>query len=126
MKDNRTEFDKLLFAKISEGDETAFTEIYRIYVPRLINFLTGITQSTQVTNELIQETFLQIWLHRDKLPDVEYPQAWIFRIASNIAYNYLKRKVVEKKVMEKVNYAQPTIQNAIEESLCTCTNESNI
>ena len=91
--------EKILLQRIAEGDEIAFGQLYRLYVPRLASFLQGLTHSSEITNDLVQETFLQVWLHRDKLPAVEQPKAWIFRIAANITYNFLKRKVCKESLL---------------------------
>lgn len=96
--------EKALFLQISEGNEAAFEELYRLYVPRLSVFLFRLSQSRAITDELIQETFLQLWLQRDKLADVDYPKAWIFRIASNITYNYLRRLMTEEKVLARASW----------------------
>ena len=104
MPDEILNNEKLLLLLIADGDEVAFTTLYRLYVPRLASFLNGLTHAPQVTDELIQETFLQLWLHRDKLPEVEQPKAWVFRIAANITYNFLKRKLVEKKALGSLTY----------------------
>lgn len=85
--------------QISDGDEKAFTALYAQYVPQLASFIRGITGSERMVNEIIQETFLQIWIGRDKLARVEAPKAWTFRIAANITYNHLKRLVVERKAI---------------------------
>lgn len=95
--------EKALIFKISEGDEEAFEELYRLYTPRLSSFLQGLTHSSDTTNDLIQETYLQIWLHRDKLIVVEHPKAWIFRTAANITFNYLKRKVSERNILNALS-----------------------
>lgn len=95
--------EKALFLQISEGNEAAFEEVYRLYVPRLSIFLFRLSQSRTTTDELIQETFLQLWLQRDKLAHVDYPKAWIFRIAANITYNYLRRLMTEEKVLARAS-----------------------
>lgn len=93
--------EKALLIRISEGNEAAFEELYRLYVPQLATYLQRLSQSGTVVDEMIQETFLQVWLHRDKLPAVEHPKAWVFRIASNITFNYLKRVLTAEKVIRE-------------------------
>lgn len=117
MPDENLNNEKLLLLRIADGDEVAFTALYRLYVPRLASFLNGLTHAPEVTDELIQETFLQVWLHRDKLPQVEQPKAWVFRIAANITYNFLKRKLVEKKVICKLAHSDNKYSKAADEKL---------
>jgi RNA polymerase sigma-70 factor (ECF subfamily) len=108
--------ERTLFLRIAEGSEAAFTDLYRSYVPLLSSYLTRLTRSRTTVDELIQETFLQIWLQRDKLPEVEFPRAWIFRIASNITFNYLKRLLTEEKARTAVNNSPVADRNEVEEA----------
>jgi RNA polymerase sigma-70 factor (ECF subfamily) len=92
--------DRSLFVKIAEGDETAFSQLFRNYIPILHSFFKGMTKSEDAAEELIQETFLRIWLHRDRLPAIQQPRAWIYRVATNGCYVYLRKKRYEKKMKQ--------------------------
>jgi len=94
--------DKLLFQQIAEGDEGAFTELYHIYIPQLLPFVTAVVRSDAVADEVIQEVFLRLWIGRDKLPAIIEPRAWIFRIASNICFTHLKKSFKEKKYIDSL------------------------
>jgi RNA polymerase sigma-70 factor (ECF subfamily) len=96
-----------LLQRISEGDEQAFAELYKIYVPRLVPFIRRTVQSEIMVNEVIQETFVRLWIGRDKLDAVNDAGAWIYRIAANVSYNYLKRMLVEKRALKIVRDSQP-------------------
>jgi RNA polymerase sigma-70 factor (ECF subfamily) len=73
--------DKELFQLISEGDETAFRQLFHLYAPRFRALALRITQTAAVTEDIIQETFLRLWISRDKLKEIEHPPAWLLRIA---------------------------------------------
>lgn len=118
--------DKELFDRIAEGDGEAFTIVYKRYVPQLAAYIHTITRSESMVDEFVQETFLRLWLNRDRLRDVEEPKGWTFRIAAHICHNYLKRSLVEKKVLGQLaadSYTIPedtaqTIQvKAVQEAL---------
>ncbi|HEY0274178.1 MAG TPA: hypothetical protein VGC22_13385 [Chitinophaga sp.] len=60
--------DKDLFHQIAKGDETAFRRLFHRYVPGLRPLvLPPPTKTAAVTDDIIQETFLRLWLSRDKL-----------------------------------------------------------
>ena len=48
-------------------------------------------RSEEVVAEVIQESLIRLWLHREKLRDVQYPRAWVFKIFSNECFRYLKK-----------------------------------
>lgn len=51
-----------------------------------------LTRSAADTEEVIQETFMRLWMSRDKLLEVRSLHAWIYTIAANECYKYLKKR----------------------------------
>lgn len=100
MQENSSYDDKLLFEQIARGDETAFTQLFNNYAPRLLSFLRKITHSEEQARELVQETFLQIWVKRGNLTSVEQPMAWIYRVASNLSLTYLRNEGNRRRIMQ--------------------------
>jgi RNA polymerase sigma-70 factor (family 1) len=94
--------DGSLIIKIAAGEEEAFAQFYRAMVPQLRPFIYSITRSDAVVEEVIQESFLRFWLNRDKLPGIQDPKAWLFRITANICYTLFQRSVTEKKALDVV------------------------
>lgn len=93
--------EKELLLLTSQGDEQAFERLFNQYVPILQPYLLEMLKSSQAVEDAIQNTFLRIWLQRDKLTDVEFPRTWISRIAINECLNMLRRQQTEKKVLDK-------------------------
>jgi RNA polymerase sigma-70 factor (family 1) len=93
--------DKELLRKISGGDEQAFKELYQRYDAQLYPFLRKLARSERDAQEIIQETFIKIWLSRDRLNEIEQPRAYIFRAAANTSHNWLKRNLVAQKAEQE-------------------------
>lgn len=89
-----------LLEQIAEGSEEAFSTLFRQVVPLLQPSVFKILNSEEGMQEVIQETFIRIWLHRDKLPGLEKPLHWIFRIASNESYTWLRNQAIRRKYTE--------------------------
>jgi RNA polymerase sigma-70 factor (family 1) len=98
--------DHALLSLIAEGDEKAFAALYRLYVPQLLPFINSLVRSDAVADEIIQETFLRIWIGRDKLTNIEEPRAWVFRIAANISYTHLRRTIKERSIIKSIANSQ--------------------
>lgn len=92
--------DRTLFSRIAEGEEWAYRELYHRYGKMLFPFLLKLTGAKHAADDLIQETMLRVWLNRDQLSDVDHPRAWIHRIASNLALNWLRRNTVHEQAVE--------------------------
>lgn len=94
--------DKALFRLIAEGDETAFRQLFRTYAPQFHPMVLHLTKTPSVADDIIQETFLRVWLSRDKLPAIEQPRSWLLRILFYQSFTYLRRQAVHHKALDKL------------------------
>ena len=86
----------LLLLKVSEADENAFGYLFKTYSNRLGHFIMRLTESEQLTQEIVQDVFLKIWVNRNALPGIACFDAYLFTIARNHAFNCLKQIAREK------------------------------
>lgn len=86
-----------LFKKIALGDEQAFRLFFHTYTAKLHPFLMAILHSAPVAEDIIQETFLKVWINREELGQMEYPVSWMYRVASNLALTHLRSRAAEVK-----------------------------
>ncbi|KAA2245459.1 sigma-70 family RNA polymerase sigma factor [Chitinophaga agrisoli] len=104
--------DKELFQLISEGDETAFRRLFHRYVPQLRPLVQHVTKTAAVTEDIIQETFLRLWLSRDKLTEIENPRSWLLRIVFYQSFSYLRKQAVHDKAMDVMAARYPGAEPA--------------
>ena len=100
LTDSHSYNERLLLQQIAEGNETAFRKLFTIYVPFLQPTLRSIVKDAYASDDIIQETFIRIWLYRDKLPAIENPRSWVIRIAYNRAFNYLRNRQTHNKAVQ--------------------------
>ncbi|MCK7556344.1 sigma-70 family RNA polymerase sigma factor [Chitinophaga sedimenti] len=91
-----------LYRRIAAGDEAAFSQLVEVYAPRLQAMAARITGSVAVADDLVQDTFLKVWLTRDQLADVTHPAAWIKKICFYRAVNYVRRQSIHNKVINAI------------------------
>jgi RNA polymerase sigma-70 factor, ECF subfamily len=80
-----------LVMRAHDGDQRAFELLYERYNTRICLYLSRMMGNDGVGCELAQETFLKAW---EALPSLRNPArfaGWIYRIATNCAYNYQHR-----------------------------------
>lgn len=94
--------DKALFQRISEGDEGAFGVLFNTSLQSLEPFIQKMVKSPDNAKEVIQATFLRVWLSRDKLPEIDHPKAWLYKVAANECYTYLRKEATEYRLRETV------------------------
>ena len=89
--------DRELLLRIADGDEVAFRELFDKYTPRMRPVIKAIVGTESVVKDLIQDVFLLLWISREKLPDVESPEKWIFRIVHYESYRWLRQQGVRDR-----------------------------
>jgi RNA polymerase sigma-70 factor (family 1) len=99
--------EKELLRLVAEGDELAFRQLFENYTPKLKAFFLKMTKETSLARELVQETFLNIWLYRDSLAAVEKPSTYIYRIASNVAIAHFRKEDLQRKLVAAMPDTEP-------------------
>lgn len=92
--------EKELLSRIAEGDEEAFSILFYNYLGRLKPFVAKFTVAPADAREIIQETFVRLWINRDKLQQVSNPSAYIFRIAANQYHLLLRKQLSQEKAFK--------------------------
>jgi len=99
--------NKQLFQLISEGDESAFRQLFHIYAPQFRAVALHITKTASVTEDILQETFLRLWISRDKLREIEQPRSWMLRIVFHQCFSYLRKQAIHNKAVATLAPAEP-------------------
>jgi RNA polymerase sigma-70 factor (family 1) len=81
-----------LFKRIAEGDEAAFRQIFHYYNNKLFPVVVTMVRSESDAREIIQEVFIKYWLNRASLPDMANPGGWLYTVACNVAYDFIRSK----------------------------------
>lgn len=99
--------NKELFKLISEGDETAFRQLFHLYAPQFRAMALHITKTASVTEDIVQETFLRLWISRDRLKEIEQPRSWLMRIVFYQCFTFLRKQAVHDKAMAALTPVEP-------------------
>ena len=84
--------DRELWRKMAAGDAQAFDGWYRENGPRLRAFLRHLLGNQQAAEDVMQETFTQIWRRPQAYdPERGAPRAWLFGIARKQAAEWGRR-----------------------------------
>ncbi len=75
-----------------QGDEEAFAWMVRTFGPRLYRLVRRFTATHEDADEILQESFLRAFTHRRGLRDPDRLLAWLRRIATNTALNFIRKE----------------------------------
>lgn len=95
MQDNGIE----LYRRFLSGDERGLEELISLYRHGLLRFIFGYVHDNALAEDLMQEVFVQIYLHRTFKPrdDVSF-KTYLYKIARNKSLNELKRRKRKKEL----------------------------
>ena len=81
-----------LVTRAQSGDEPAFAALYEARVSAVFRYAKSILRDPTAAEDAMAQTFIQAWKGLPKLKDPERFDAWLFRIAHNVALNETRRR----------------------------------
>ena len=109
--------EQLLLKEASVGSEKAFRTLYDAYFHRLSAYIFKFCKSSAATEEIIQEVFLNMWIHRAGLAEVDNFQAYILFITRNKTIDHLRRLARESSLMRNLAHQLQTEINSVEHEM---------
>ena len=91
--------EKLLFAKIKDGNEEAFNKVFDLYYSSLCFFVNNLIHDFDLSRSLVQQVFVDLWIKREQL-NIEFStKSFLFQSAKNKALDYIRHQKVESKFL---------------------------
>ena len=84
--------DPQLVARAQEGDLPAFEELVVKYQREIYGLAYRLVMDAEEAKDLTQQAFMQAFIHIKGFRQQAQFKTWLFRIAINQCYNYLKNK----------------------------------
>ena len=82
----------VLVEQAQQGDRQAFEKLYNYYHEVLRNHIRDICSRNIMPEDVIQDTFLLVWMNLNKLKNTNSFHSWIKKIARNVTYRYVKKE----------------------------------
>jgi len=84
--------DKELIKAYLKGDEKSLEILVSKHLKSVFGFVYHYVGDAQSAEDITQETFLKVWKNLKKFDKNKSFKNWIFTIAKNTAFDYLKKK----------------------------------
>jgi len=91
-KKTEKEIDFELIKAIQNGNMVAFNNMVDRYKDRLMNVIGRMLSSTEEAEDIVQETFIRVYQHRQSFNYQHCFSTWIYTIALNLARNELRKR----------------------------------
>ena len=106
MNKNSLDEDSLLISKAQNGDTGAFNFLMTKYYPRVYASLFSFTKSKEDSEDIAQQTFVKVWQQINSFRGDSALFTWIYRIAINLAKNYVVSASYKK---QKINISSDAV-----------------
>jgi len=101
-------YERLLILRCQAGDDAALGELIAGYSPGLRFFLAKMIGSPEGADDLIQETWIDVYRKINRLKNAGAFAAWLYRIARDKAHRELRRRpptsmAVDEQIAESIS-----------------------
>jgi len=97
---------KSLTERIISGDSQSVTEFYKLYSPRILNYLLKRLPREEDAQEILNDVFLDAIDSISMLKKSENLQAWVFKIAHHKTVNYYRKGKIKSILLSQVPYLE--------------------
>jgi RNA polymerase sigma-70 factor, ECF subfamily len=91
MADLKRMSDEELMQSFQKGDDSAYNEIVERYKNKLLNHIFYYVKEREWAEDIVQDTFVRVYLNKDKYREIAKVSTWIYTIAINLAKTSLSR-----------------------------------
>ena len=84
--------DEILIKKFQEGDVGAYNQLVNRFKDRLLNFIYRFVNDLDLAEDLVQDTLLKLYTHKDSYREIAKFSTWLYTIAANLARTELRKK----------------------------------
>jgi len=86
-----SETDEQLIKNFQNGDIQSYNRLVYKYRDRLINYVYGFTGDLTSAEDLVQDTFLKVYIKKDSYKEIAKFSTWLYTIAGNLAKTELRK-----------------------------------
>lgn len=108
-------------SRLRKGDEDALRSVYLRYHGRVLAFAFSMLKVRDTSEDVVQETFIRLWLHRERIDPESDLQMYIFTIANTIAkrivVDLFRVRVKEARMRDVLLQKTDVLRSPVEESV---------
>jgi RNA polymerase sigma-70 factor (ECF subfamily) len=99
-------------------DLKAYQALYELLSARLKNFCFSFVKSTEVADEIVSDVFIKLWQIRNKLPEIDNLNVYLYTVAKNFCLNYITQHFKNPVVLLDEIDLEPVVHLGNPEELC--------
>jgi RNA polymerase sigma-70 factor (ECF subfamily) len=109
------QISKKTIEKFKAGDADAFDIIYHGYSKKLYRFALGLLKDHDISSEILQEVFVNLWVKREQVDASFGLDNYLFTITYNAIRRHFKKISMEQRVIGYLQKISTEIKNGTDE-----------
>ncbi len=109
--------DNNTIKRFKEGDAEAFDTIYRHYSGKMFHFALGLVKNKDISKDLIQEVFVNLWEKRSQVNLNLNFDNYVFTISYNSIRKFLRKKSIETRAIDHLLRNSPEIIDRVDSTM---------
>ena len=93
--------ERELLERVQRRDRQAFTELYRLYQPRLLTYLKRMLSSLALADEIVDDVLFVVWNDAAKFRGDSAVSTWVFGIAYRQAMSALRSELRFQRALDR-------------------------
>lgn len=82
----------MLLSLIADGDQFAFTELFKRYRKKVLFIAFNLLRSNDAAEDVLQNVFTKIWVNRQKATEINQFSSYLNMMVRNEVFNILRKK----------------------------------
>jgi RNA polymerase sigma-70 factor (family 1) len=103
--------------QLTEGNESAFKQIYDRYWLSIYKTVKRYTKSPEVAEDIVQEIFTTLWNNRSNFREVINLEYYLITMAKNLTYKTLRKMAFEKTVKDHWSAETLREENSVNDTI---------
>ncbi|MFC1981743.1 RNA polymerase sigma factor [Chloroflexota bacterium] len=110
--------EERLIEAAKSGDPDAFGNLYQLYFERIYRYVRSLLREHSDAEDVTAEVFIKVMRALPRYSEKGHFSAWLFRIARNETFNYIKRRKGQREIplLENIT-TQGNLETEIEERM---------
>lgn len=124
MREHLENNEQDILKRLKLGDQHALSALYDLYSKKLIYYVQRTAKSPFLAEDIVHDTFIKIWQHREHIDPSKPFKPYLFTIAKRTLLNLLKRARQEAEILSEIK--KYTFEDDHTMEMLLAYNESNL
>ena len=99
--------EQQLISGLKTGHHDSYEALFKLYYAKFVNFADAILKNRTIAKDIVQESFIRIWLNKSNLNENQSLENYIYVIVKRLILNHIRdSKLSESLDSDKAQIAQ--------------------